>query len=88
MTHPDISPEDFAVLVAQTGLSLNSEETERMRISYKHIRRLSDLVRGPSLRGTEGAHIFPAYAATAQSRAANSTPYQSGRISEAEVDHG
>lgn len=58
MAGNDISREDFAVLVARTGLTLTEAQFERMRISYKHIRRLAELVRAPRDRSVEGAHVF------------------------------
>lgn len=58
---PDtISREEFAVLIDRAGLKLDEAQFEAMRRSYVHIRALTDILRVPRSRKTEGAHVFHA----------------------------
>ena len=58
MSDDIISKQDFAVLMAQAGLTLTEEQTEDLRQAHKFVRAMADRVRTPRGREAEPAHIF------------------------------
>lgn len=58
MTDDTISKQDFAVLMAQAGLTLTDEQSEDLRQAHKFVRAMAARVRTPRGREAEPAHIF------------------------------
>lgn len=58
MSDDTISKDDFAVLIAQSGLTLTEEQTEDLRQAHKFVRAMAARVRTPRGREAEPAHIF------------------------------
>ncbi|TNM59605.1 hypothetical protein [Aliirhizobium smilacinae] len=71
MPSETISREEFSVLVDRAGLKLDEAQFEAMRGSYVHIRALTDLLRVPRSRKTEGAHVFHAPMPSADKQSAS-----------------
>ena len=58
MPEQPISPERFAVLVAEAGLRLSADQFEELRQAYRFVERMKRSVRRPRDRAAEPAHIF------------------------------
>jgi hypothetical protein len=54
----EITSNEFAVLVRQTGLVLTEAQANDLRVGYRLIQAMADLVRVSRDREAEPAHIF------------------------------
>lgn len=58
MGEPTISKQDFDVLLARAGLTLDEKQAEDLRHAYKYVQAMAERVRTPRGREAEPAHIF------------------------------
>lgn len=54
----EISKDEFAVILARTGLKVDEDEAEELRAAYKYVQEMAARVRTPRGREAEPAHIF------------------------------